>query len=273
ASLQFARYLTARDRGQTHFEAFTYDTIKDADVWSDHPEVLLMAGAMLKPGIEDVIATFEKREGVTIKPVYNGCGILVAQMKTGTLPEAYFSCDTSFMTDVEHHFNPSVDVSKNPMMLVVPTGNPRSIKTLYDLTTPGLKIGLAHPQNSALGALTDRMLEELGLRKKVYNPQSTVVHSDAGHMLVNQMRTGSLDACIVYRSNAMSNPQNLEHMELLSIDLPQAIATQPFAISKNAEHKHLMERLFEAVTTAQNQSNFKSLGFEWILPPTSNDLP
>ncbi|MHC5068730.1 MAG: substrate-binding domain-containing protein, partial [Planctomycetota bacterium] len=71
AALQFARYLTARDRGQLQFELFTYDTLKDADVWSDHPEVLIMAGAMLKPGIEDAIQAFEQREGVTIKPVYN----------------------------------------------------------------------------------------------------------------------------------------------------------------------------------------------------------
>ena len=40
-----------------------------------------MAGAMLKPGIDDLVKSFSQREGVTINTIYAGCGIHVAQMK------------------------------------------------------------------------------------------------------------------------------------------------------------------------------------------------
>ncbi len=55
---------------------------------------------MLRPAIEQTIAEFERREGVKVTRVYNGCGILVAQMKAGEVPDAYFACDSEFMNQV-----------------------------------------------------------------------------------------------------------------------------------------------------------------------------
>ena len=200
--------------------------------------------------------------------MYNGCGVLVAQMKTGNLPEAYFSCDVSFMRDVQEHFDPAVIFSRNAMVLVVQKGNPKNIRTLEDLTRPGLKIGLGHPTNSALGALTDRMLVKLGLRDKVYASGSTVIHTDAGHMLINQLRTGSLDACVVYRSNALSNAENPAlHLDVIDLNLPEAIATQPFAVARRGSHRYLMQRLLDAIAAEETKQQFLSLGFEWVYRP------
>src|SRR5262249_28742448 len=94
AALQFARYLTARDRGEAVFARHKYTTIKDADAWAERPEIHLAAGAMLRPAVEDVLKAFAQREGVTITTSYNGCGILVATMNAGKkIPDAYFACD------------------------------------------------------------------------------------------------------------------------------------------------------------------------------------
>lgn len=264
-ALHFARYLTAIDRGLTHFAAHKFKVVDDADRWADRPEIHLMAGAMLKPGIEEAVTAFEARERVTVRRVYNGCGILVAQMKTGNVPDAYFSCDVTFMRTVQERFEPAVNVSRNPMVLLVPRGNPKGVKTLADLARSGLKIGLAHPQNSALGALTEQMLVRLGLREQVYAPGHTVIHADAGHMLVNQMRTGALDASVVYRSNATSAPDDGK-LEIVALDLPDATATQPFAVSKQTGKRYLVRRLFDAL--ARERERFAALGFEWVLEGT-----
>lgn len=271
AALQFARYLTSRDQGMPKFEKHEFRPIENADVWEEHPEIPIMAGAMLKPGVEEAIARFEEREGVKIKPVYNGCGILVSQMKAihdgsaqGIFPDVYISCDSSFLEQVDGYFEPSVDLSRNPMVIVVPKGNPKEISKLTDLTRDDLVIGLAHPENSALGKLTDDLLKKLDLHDAVYNSGSRVIHTDAGHLLVNQIRTGSLDACIVYLSNARSVPDWETQFDIHEIPLEEAVATQPFAVSKDSEHRHLMYRLRDTITAAQTADRFEELGFDWI---------
>jgi len=62
AALHLARYLTARDRGQLAVEKNYFQSIEDADVWEDRPSLLLMAGAMLKPGIDDLVKSFSERK-------------------------------------------------------------------------------------------------------------------------------------------------------------------------------------------------------------------
>src|SRR5262249_19821314 len=98
AALRFARFLAASDQGLPHFEKAGFKPV-EGDVWTPEPEMRLLAGAMLQPAIEKTIKEFEEREGVRITRVYNGCGILVAQMKLGpdSVPDAYFACDRSFM--------------------------------------------------------------------------------------------------------------------------------------------------------------------------------
>src|SRR5262249_49445054 len=203
AALQFARFLAARDRGLLHFASHHFEVIPDADVWEVEPHLHLSAGAMLRPGIEDVVRDFELREGVKIDTSYLGCGLLVAQMKgikqgekPGQFPDAYFACDTEFLQKVQQWFDAGVIVSANDMVLIVRKGNPQAITRLDDLGRDGLTIGLADPDKAALGKLTDDLLKKTGLHAKVYaadwRETGRVVYSEAGHDLVNKMRVGAL---------------------------------------------------------------------------------
>ena len=275
AALHFARYLTARDRGQAAVEKNFFQPVEDADVWEDRPALLLMSGAMLKPGVDDLVKSFSQREGVTINTIYAGCGIHVAQMKamkaglsqSTHFPDAYFACDVSFMSQVQQWFEASTVISRNDMVLVVPKGNPAGVKSIEDLARPELRVGLAHPVNSALGALTDDLLKKLKLHAKVYDPgrKHPIVHSDAGHALVNQMRAGALDLLVVYRSNVLSNPENAEkYLDIVEMNLAEAVAIQPYAVAKDSQHKYLMRRLLEAILSPSSKERFVKSGFQWM---------
>ena len=276
AALHFARYLTAADRGGRIYQKNHFQPIEDADAWEDRPALVLMAGAMLKPGIDDLVGAFKIREGVDITTIYAGCGLHVAQMKamkagqtaaSTHFPDAYFSCDVSFMTQVQQWFEASRIISRNDMVLVVPKGNPKQVKSIEDLARPDLQVGLGHPQNSAMGALTDDLLKKLKLHEKVYDPgrKHPVVHSDAGHALVNQMRAGALDLMIVYRSNVLSNPENAEkYLDMIEIGMPEAVARQPYAVAKDSRHRYLMRRLLDAILLPSTKEHFIKSGFQWI---------
>lgn len=257
-ALRFARYLSARDKGLKVFKRHHY-TVVDGDAWAKEPEILLLSGGVNRPAIEETLRAFEQREGCRITRVYNGCGILVAQMKAGERPDAYFACDVSFMDQVQELFLDPVAVSQTDILIAVPKGNPRGITSLRDLAEEGLKLGVANAEQSALGALTKRMLEEAGLLRPVMaNVRSQTPTAD---MLVNQLRAGGLDAVIVYEANIA---QVREHVDVVPIDLAGARAVQPFAVARGSQHRYLVQRLFDAITSANSQETYRAAGFQWL---------
>ncbi|MCB9882303.1 MAG: molybdate ABC transporter substrate-binding protein [Planctomycetes bacterium] len=263
AALQFARYLTARDRGARRFEERGFQAVQ-GDVWSERPTVTLMAGAMLNPAIDAFVSAFEEREGCRVDRIYNGCGILVAQMQRGAPVDAYFSCDQSFFDLVATRFDERQTISANEIVLLVRQGNPQRIATLEDLVTRELRLGMCRPDKSALGALTKRLLERQGLWERLERSANVVVQSDTAHVLVNQMRAGSLDAAIVYRSSCA---YVLERLTVVPIAGDFARAEQPLGIALASDHRQLLERLRAWLTSEEARRRFESLGFSWKLPP------
>jgi ABC-type molybdate transport system substrate-binding protein len=262
AALRFCRYLSSRDIGAPHFIRMGYEPV-EGDPWAKKPELELYCGAMLSEAIDDTIAEFEQREGVGITRVYNGCGLLVAQMDAGASPDAYFSCDQSFLDVVSEKFHPGTTVSSNRVVILVREGNPRGVQGLADLCMPDLIVGLAHPEKSALGKLTVEILEEEDLAERLRASGNVLTKAATGHMLVNQIRVGSLDAVVVYRSNA-----SLARDETDIIPIPNqgAQATQPFAIAREAKYPRINARLLNAFTRKESQARFAALGFGWERP-------
>lgn len=256
-ALRLARYIGARDRGLIEMKKAGF-TPAEGDLWAYTPEFKLFSGAMLRPAIEETIKQFEQREGVHITRVYDGCGLLVAEMKAGARPDAYFSCERSFMSKVSDLYVDDEDISLNRLMILVKKGNPLGIKTLADLGRPELRVGVGHEEKSAMGAITQNMLEATGMRDVVM--KNVKVQLPTGDGLVNHLLAGSLDAIIAYRSNAMTAGPKVE---ALPIDVPQSLAIQPMAIGKESKFKQLAARLMATIKSDESRKRFESIGFQW----------
>ncbi len=263
AALHFGRYLTAADRGLARYEDFGFRTAP-GDRWADKPELTLFAGSMLRPAIEATIDKFEKREGVHVSRNYNGCGILVAQMKSGQHPDAYFACDVEFMQQMQELFPTSVDVSQNELVILVQKGNPHKIKSLKDLTRPGLRVGIGHENQCAMGWITQNTFKEGGLQTEVM--ANVTVQTPTGDMLVNQMRSGSLDAAVAYLSNAAGSADFLDAVQIVGISC--STATQPWGIATDSRYPQTMARLFTALASTESKAAFAAEGFKWNLSST-----
>lgn len=257
AALRFARYLGAPAKGLKEFRKFFYEPV-DGDEWVDRPEIVLFSGAMLRPGLEKTLKEFEQREGCRIVTVYNGCGILVAQMRAGQRPDAYFSCDTSFMNSVADLYLGPVEVVDNQLMIIVQKGNPKGIHTAQDLTRPGLRVGLPHHDKSAMGNIAWKMLVQMNLYDAL--GQNLKVESPTGDFLINQLRTGSLDAIIACRSNWTGVR---EHLDAVPIDHSLARMTQPYAVGRETRYKYMMARLRDTLTSTASRERFETEGFGW----------
>lgn len=257
AALRFARFVGAPEKGLPEFARLGYQPV-EGDAWVERPRVVLFSGGVNRLAIEETLRRFEEREGVEITRVYNGCGILVSQMKAGQHPDAYFACDVSFMTDVADLFLDPLDVSETDMVVLVGQGNPKAVRTLVDLAQPGLRLGIANPQQSALGALTERLLRGQGLWDRVL--PNVRVQTPTADLLVNQMRTGALDAAVVYEVNTS---EVRDQLTVVPIGRPEATAIQPYAVGRNSKHRQLMQRLLAALESEASRQRYEALGFRW----------
>ena len=255
AALHFARYLAASDKGLKTFENEGFTPLP-GDVWEDKPTLLLFSGAVNRVGIKDAIAAFEAREGAQVTTVYNGCGILNGQILLGERPDAYYTCDATFMGPVGEHFGAYELMSQTKIVMLVQKGNPKGIKTLADLAKPDLKVGVGHEKQSTLGTLTARMLQERGLYDAVQ--KNVVTNSPTGDLLVNQTRTGSLDVAIVYTANTLFVH---EYLDVVFIDDPLANAVQSLAAGKKPKNRRLTERFIASLHAPEVRATVYKAGF------------
>ncbi|MEM9416618.1 MAG: extracellular solute-binding protein [Planctomycetota bacterium] len=281
-ALRLARFITARDAGLATFADDGFEVV-EGDTWAQNPRILFYSGSMFRAVFEDTITAFAEREGVTIDVQWAGCGKLVAQMdallETGVSPDqfpaAYLACDVQFYDMIQERdgqriFGESTVVSENDIVIAVAKGNPHNIQSPEDLLKPGVRLGVCHPTDSALGRLTLQMLSSERFNN-IYGrvQEAKSVGVDTGPTLVSQIMTGGLDAVVVYRSNVLSSERNTEALDIVEIDDGDsglARAIQPWSIAEMSEHKQLMQRLFEVLSSADSRERFESAGFHWRDP-------
>lgn len=257
AALRFARFLGAPEHGTKLFQQHGFNAV-EGDAWAERPEIVLYSGGVNRLAIEETLRRFEEREGARVTRVYNGCGILTAQIRSGQKPDGYFACDVSFMRAVQDDFRAGLELSETRVVVATAKGNPLGLRTLADLRRPRLKVGVANAQQSALGAITERLLKEHSLFHDVM--ANVVVQTPTADLLVHQLRAGGLDAAVVYEANGKASENQISMEPVL---LPGAIAIQPVAIGRATRHPRLMERLVAALRSAESQTRFTTSGFRW----------
>lgn len=272
AALHFARYLTARDRGLPAFAKMAVQTV-DGDVWADHPQITFFCGAVNRRAIEDTLARFEQREGITINTVYDGCGILTSRMKTIEgqrpdlgFPDVYMACDRYYLENVHEWFQEDVNVSDTEIVMAVPKGSTK-VRELSDLVKPGVRVAVGEPEQCTIGALTRMMLQEEGLYEQLLDKQKqegeVVVFKSSSALLVPDVLTDAVDVAIAYITDVRAN---LKKVDIIHIQSARNLAIQPFSVARSSDHKYLVRRLFDAI--AASQDKFEQAGFHFRLNDT-----
>jgi molybdate transport system substrate-binding protein len=264
-ALKFARYLTARDKGLLWFQEYGFRTV-EGDKWAEVPQLTFFCGSVNRRAVESVINAFEQREGVRVNTVYNGCGILTAQMRTiqsqqqgGGFPDTYLACDRYYLDTVKEWFQDDVEISDTEVVIAVPKGNPAKIQNLRDLTKPGVRVTVGQPQQCTIGVLTRQLLEAEGVLDEVM--KNVVAQTASSAMLVPTVATGSVDATLAYATDTLAEA---DKVDTIRIDSPAAKAIQPFAISRSSDYKFLSRRLYQAL--AESRATFEMAGFHFRVP-------
>ena len=262
AAIQFARFMTSPEHAAAIWARHGYAPIP-GDAWAVRQNLLLYAGAVNKNALVDVLRRFAQREGIELDTVYNGCGILCADMemaakqKTSRMPDVYYACDVCFVAPVAEHFPRAVLLTETRIGIAVPKGNPKGIATLVDLAMPGMRVALGNAQQSTLGYMTSRMLAALNLRKAVM--ANAVYQTATGDLVAAQLRFGAVDAAIVYEINVRAMR---DAVDFIPINHPGARAVQPFAVRQTSPSAQAGARMLAFLRA--NQRAFLDAGFRWI---------
>ena len=113
----------------------------------------------VKAPFEQFIQIYQKKHpNVTITPKYLGGGVIQGDVESDN-PIDIVVVGQNQTDKLTAHINTPVAVLTNRETLIIRTGDTK-VKTLKDLATPGVKVGMANGQGSAVGTLARQMLKK-----------------------------------------------------------------------------------------------------------------
>ena len=113
----------------------------------------------VKAPFEQFIQIYQKKHpNVTISPKYLGGGVIQGDVESDN-PIDIVVVGQNQTDKLGAHINTPVAVLTNRETLIVRTGDTK-VKTLKDLATPGVKVGMANGAGSAVGTLARQMLKK-----------------------------------------------------------------------------------------------------------------
>lgn len=214
------------------------------------------AAASLTDTFTELETRFEAAHpGVDVRMNFAGSSTLSAQIVNGAPSDVFASADAAQMQKVVAAGlvagEPRTFVT-NRLQIAVPPGNPLGIRSLVDLTRPGLKTVVCAPQVPC-GAATEQIEEAAGV---VLTPVSE--EPDVRSVL-SKVTSGEADAGLVYVTDVASADDAVD-----GVDLPEADAARNdyrIATLVGATRPGTAAAFVELVLGAEGAAVFEAAGF------------
>lgn len=138
------------------------------------------------------------------KPKHNfaASNTLLAQIEQGAPADVYASANTAYPDQLfrEGTCERPVVYAYNKLVVIVPKSNPAGIKSVFDLTRPGVKVVIANV-GVPVGDYTRVILRNLGISKAV---MANVVSNEPDvRSVAGKVALGQADAGFVYRTDVV----------------------------------------------------------------------
>ena len=172
------------------------------------PGLKVLCGAGIRPAMEAVVKQFEQANGCRVAVNYAGSGTLFGSLQAGTPADVYVPGDIWYVHKAREK---GLVTSHKALAWFVPViavqkGNPKGIKTLSDLSSKQLEIGLGKPAACAIGNVTQDVLSASGLAGDVKPSYEALTVN----RLANQIKLKALDAAIIWDATASQYPDDIE---------------------------------------------------------------
>ncbi|TFV55233.1 molybdate ABC transporter substrate-binding protein [Mycobacterium sp. PS03-16] len=218
--------------------------------------VTVYAAASLEDSFRRIGQRFEAdHPGVTVEFSFAGSSDLVTQLTQGAPADVFASADTRNMaraTDAGLVRGTPVDFASNTLTIAVAPGNPLGVRTLRDLTRPGVSAVVCAPQVPCGGA-TAAVERAAGVDLRPVSEESSVTD------VLNKVTSGQADAGLVYVTDALGAGDAVSAVAFG--EAAGAVNTYPIAVLEQAEKPGLAEQFVDVVTGPAGQDILREAGF------------
>jgi len=219
--------------------------------------LLVYCGAGLNEPMEEIASLFEEEEGVHVDYTFGGAAQLLTQIELYQTGDLYMPGARSYIDSaIEKGFvDETVNVVYHVPCIIVPKGNPAGVESLEDLAEPGVRVALGDPEGPAIGKVSKKMLEGLGIWEDV-NKNVVALSATVNELLV-YISLGQADAAIVWED--LYNPDEMDEVEI-----PQEmndVKVVPIGTLVFSENKEMAEKFMNFVASDEGKAVFVDHGF------------
>ena len=220
-------------------------------------DITVFAAASLTESFNQIGKDFEAANpGTKVIFNYGGSSGLATQINQGAPADVFASASPSTMktvTDAGDGVGEPTVFVKNQLVIAVPKGDPKGIKTLNDLTKPGLKVALCAEQVPC-GAAAKKALAAADVDLKPATLEQDVKAA------LQKVKLGEVDAALVYRTDAKAAAGDVEGVEFP--ESAGAINDYPIVVLANAPNKPVAQAFVEYVKGDKGQAVLTQAGFQ-----------
>jgi molybdate transport system substrate-binding protein len=233
-------------------------------------EILVLCGSSMRSPMEEIIEDYKRVSDHNVLMTVGGSAELCAQLRHTKKGDIYV-CHDPFMPWAEKLglVDEWGTVGSLKVVIAVPRGNPKGVRSLEDLARPGLRVGIGDVRYSTSGVMTNEILKEAdfgaGIRKNI----KMMAHSHQKR--ATDVALGILDATIMWDAVAFLFRDRLDVIPIKKTYV-DAVTSATFGrtdlrniqvtvgMTTYARDKEHVRRFYEYVTT-EGRAVFEKNGF------------
>lgn len=227
----------------------------------------VFAAASLTASFTEMGKAFEAANpGSKITFNFAGSQALRTQIEQGAKADVFASADNNNMDPLKKQglVNDAPVFARNRLVVIAPKDNAAGVKTLKDLSKPGLKLDIADA-SVPVGNYTLQVLDKLaadatyGADFKTQVLARVVSKENDVKQVVSKVALGEADAGVVYTTDAQAAMD-----KLVTLDIPDqfnVIAVYPLGVVKVSANPTLAQKFIDYVLSDAGQAVMKKYGF------------
>ena len=223
--------------------------------------LMVFAGAASKPPTEEAAKVFEEKSGIKVDVIFGGSGYVLSQMILGKKGDIYLPGSSDYMEVAKKKEVVFPETEKIVVYLVpainVQRGNPKNIKTLKDLTRPGLKVAIANPEGVCVGAYAVEVIESFFTPEEKESLKKNLInYTESCEKTATAISLKAADAVIGWRVFEHWDPERIETVPLKPSEIIR-IGYIPIAISRLTSNRPLAQRFIDFLLSEDGKAVFR----------------
>lgn len=230
----------------------------------DGGSLLLYSASSTTSVIEEIRDRYTGRTGQEIELNFASTATLATQIRNGAEADLFLAADERWaqvLTSSRGLVSSRIDLLSNRLVLVVPKEKAHSLKSPEDLLNASFEaIAMANPDSMApAGLYAQEVLTGLDLWERL---RPKMVYGENVRAALAYVETGSAGAGVVYRTDALANPEVHLALELDS-SLHRRIR-YPLLLLSCGSRQPAARDLFDYLQSSEAAGLFKKHGFSLL---------